>query len=88
MAPLALVYAELGAMFPESAGPGRFTHHAFGCLAGATLGWFAYLQAATTAPIEVLDAIEHCRPTPGPATPTTRAAALRPLRIPIFFLRY
>ena len=59
MAPLALVYAELGAMFPESGGPGRFTHHAFGSLAGATFGWFAYIQAATVAPIEVLAAIQY-----------------------------
>ncbi len=59
MTPLALVYAELGAMFPESGGPGRFNHHAFGSLAGATFGWFAYVQAATIAPIEVLAAIEY-----------------------------
>ena len=59
MAPLALVYAELGAMFPESGGPGRFAHHAFGSLAGATFGWFSYVQAATIAPIEVLAAIEY-----------------------------
>lgn len=59
MAPLALVYAELGAMYPESGGPGRFSHHAFGSLAGATFGWFAYIQAATIAPIEVLAAIEY-----------------------------
>jgi amino acid transporter len=59
MAPLALIYAELGAMFPESGGPGRFAHHAFGSLAGATFGWFSYVQAATIAPIEVLAAIEY-----------------------------
>jgi len=59
MAPLALVYAELGAMFPESGGPGRVVHHAFGSLAGATFGWFSYIQAATIAPIEVLAAIEY-----------------------------
>jgi len=59
MTPLALVYGELGAMFPESGGPGRFAHHAFGSLAGATFGWFSYLQAATIAPIEVLAAIEY-----------------------------
>jgi len=40
MAPLVFVYAELGAMFPESGGPSRFDHHAFGSLAGATFGWF------------------------------------------------
>jgi amino acid transporter len=59
MAPLALVYAELGAMFPESGGPGRFANHAFGSLAGATFGWFSYVQAATIAPIEVLAAIQY-----------------------------
>jgi len=59
MAPLVLVYAELGAMFPESGGPGRFDHHAFGSLAGATFGWFSYVQAATIVPIEVLAAIEY-----------------------------
>jgi amino acid transporter len=59
MTPLALIYAELGSMFPESGGPGRFTHHAFGSLAGATFGWFAYVQAATIAPIEVLAAIQY-----------------------------
>ena len=59
LAPLVLVYAELGAMFPESGGPGRFDHHAFGSLAGATFGWFSYVQAATIVPIEVLAAIEY-----------------------------
>ncbi|MGD0880859.1 MAG: APC family permease [Acidimicrobiales bacterium] len=59
MAPIALVYAELGGMFPESGGPGRFANHAFGSLAGATFGWFSYIQAATIAPIEVLAAIEY-----------------------------
>jgi amino acid transporter len=59
MAPLALIYAELGSMFPESGGPGRIAHHAFGSLAGATFGWFSYVQAATIAPIEVLAAIEY-----------------------------
>jgi amino acid transporter len=59
MTPLALVYGELGAMFPESGGPGRFANHAFGSLAGATFGWFSYLQAVTIAPIEVLAAIEY-----------------------------
>ena len=56
---LALVHAELGAMYPESGGTGRFPHYAFGSLAGATFGWFSYIQAATIAPIEVLAAIEY-----------------------------
>src|ERR1700759_1831189 len=56
---LALVHAELGGLFPVSGGTSRFPHYAFGSLAGATFGWFAYLQAATVAPIEVLAAIQY-----------------------------
>ena len=61
---IALVHAELGGMFPESGGTGRYPHHAFGSLAGATFGWFSYLQAATIAPIEVLAAIQYLSTTP------------------------
>jgi amino acid transporter len=43
---LALVHAELGGLFPVSGGTSRFPHYAFGSLAGATFGWFAYIQAA------------------------------------------
>ncbi len=50
---LALVHAELGGMFPVSGGTARYPHYAFGGLAGMSFGWFAWLQAATVAPIEV-----------------------------------
>lgn len=56
---LALVHAELGGLFPVSGGTSRFPHYAFGSLAGATFGWFAYLQAASVAPIEVLATIQY-----------------------------
>ncbi len=56
---LALVHAELGGLFPVSGGTSRFPHYAFGSFAGATFGWFAYIQAASVAPIEVLAAIEY-----------------------------
>ena len=56
---LALVHAELGGLFPVSGGTSRFPHYAFGSLAGATFGWFAYVQAAAVAPIEVEAAIEY-----------------------------
>jgi len=56
---LALVHAELGGLFPVSGGTGRFPHFAYGSLAGATFGWFAYVQAATVAPIEVLVTIQY-----------------------------
>ena len=56
---LALVHAELGGLFPVSGGTSRFPHYAFGSLAGMTFGWASYLQAATTAPIEVLAVIQY-----------------------------
>jgi amino acid transporter len=56
---LALVHAELGGLFPVSGGTSRYPHYAFGGLAGMTFGWASYLQAATTAPIEVLAVIQY-----------------------------
>jgi amino acid transporter len=56
---LALVHAELGGMYPVTGGTSRYPHYAFGSLAGATFGWFAYIQAATVAPIEVLATIQY-----------------------------
>jgi amino acid transporter len=50
---LALIHAELGGLFPVTGGTSRFPHYAFGSFAGATFGWFAYIQAASVAPIEV-----------------------------------
>src|SRR3954447_22977865 len=48
---LALVHAELGGMYPVAGGTARFPHYAFGGAAGASFGWFSWLQAATVAPI-------------------------------------
>ncbi|MDA0180030.1 APC family permease [Solirubrobacter phytolaccae] len=56
---LALVHAELAGLFPVSGGTSRFPHYAFGNFAGMTFGWASYLQAAATAPIEVLAAIQY-----------------------------
>jgi amino acid transporter len=50
---LGLIHAELGAMYPVAGGTARFPHFAFGGGAGASFGWFSWLQAATVAPIEV-----------------------------------
>jgi len=49
---LALIHAELGAMYPVSGGTARFPHFAFGSLAGMSFGFFSWLQAVTVAPIE------------------------------------
>lgn len=58
---LGLVHAELGAMYPVSGGTARFPHYAFGGLAGASFGWFSWIQAATVAPIEVMAAIGYAQ---------------------------
>ncbi len=49
---LALVHAELGAMYPVAGGTARFPHFAFGSIAGISFGFFSWLQAVTVAPIE------------------------------------
>src|SRR4051812_18370463 len=56
---LALTHAELGAMWPVAGGTARFPHYAFGGGAGASFGWFSWLQAATVAPIEVVAMITY-----------------------------
>src|SRR5437588_112559 len=56
---LGLVHGELGGMYPVSGGTARFPHYAFGGAAGASFGWFSWLQAATVAPIEVLAMITY-----------------------------
>ncbi len=48
---LALVFAELGAMYPVAGGTARFQHFAFGSVAGISFGFFSWLQAVTVAPI-------------------------------------
>jgi len=49
---LAIVHAELGAMFPVAGGTARFPHIAFGGLAGIQFGFFSWLQAVCIAPVE------------------------------------
>src|SRR5258708_19002489 len=38
---VAFTYAELGAMFPESGGAGRYGHYSHGTLVGFVAGWAA-----------------------------------------------
>jgi amino acid transporter len=49
---LALVHAEIGAMYPVAGGTARFPHFAFGTVAGTSFGFFSWLQAVTVAPVE------------------------------------
>ena len=56
---IALVYAELGVMYPLSGGVVRFPQMAFGHLASFTSGWITFVAVATTAPIEVEAALQY-----------------------------
>lgn len=56
---IALVYAELGTMFPLSGGVVRFPHLAFGSFASYTAGWITWVASATVAPIEVEGALQY-----------------------------
>ncbi len=56
---LALVHAELGAMYPLAGGTARFPHFAFGSVAGASFGFFSWLQAVTVTPIECYAVLQY-----------------------------
>jgi amino acid transporter len=56
---IALVYAELGTMFPLSGGVVRYPHLSFGSFASYTSGWITWVAVATTAPIEVEAALQY-----------------------------
>jgi amino acid transporter len=56
---IALVYAELGVMFPLSGGVVRYPHMSFGSFASYTTGWITWVAVATTAPIEVEGALQY-----------------------------
>jgi amino acid transporter len=56
---IALVYAELGTMFPISGGVVRFPHISYGSFASYTMGWVTWIAAAAVAPIEVVGALQY-----------------------------
>ena len=56
---LALIFAELGGMYPVAGGTARFPHLAFGSAAGASFGFFSWLQAVAIAPIECYAVMEY-----------------------------
>ena len=56
---LALMYAELGGMYPVAAGTIRFPLYAFGGIVGFAGGWFSFLASVTAAPLEVAAALSY-----------------------------
>ncbi len=58
---LALLHAELGAMYPIAGGTARFPHLAYGSVAGISFGFFSWLQAVTVAPIECFAVMQYAQ---------------------------
>ncbi len=56
---IALVYAELGTMFPLSGGVVRFPHMSYGSFASYVTGWITWVAVVTTAPIEVEAVLQY-----------------------------
>ncbi len=56
---IALVYAELGTMFPVDAGTARFPLYGFGRVTGFLSGWFTWLGTVCIAPIETEAALRY-----------------------------
>ena len=56
---IALVYAELGTMFPIDAGTARFPLYGFGRVTGFLSGWFTWLGTVCVAPIETEAALRY-----------------------------
>jgi amino acid transporter len=56
---LALIHAELASAYPVAGGSARFPLYAFGGVVGFASGWFAFIGAVTTAPIEVEAALQY-----------------------------
>ena len=52
---IALTYAELGAMFPESGGMVRYGHYSHGSLVGFIAGWANWIAIVSVIPIEALN---------------------------------
>ena len=56
---IALIYSELGGMYPRSGGPARFPHYSHGSIVGFTAGWMFWIATVTIAPIEVEAALQY-----------------------------
>ncbi len=56
---IALIYAELGSMFPVAGGVARYPQYSHGSLASFSMGWISWLAYVTVAPIEVEATIQY-----------------------------
>ncbi len=56
---IALTYAELGAMFPESGGMVRYGHYSHGTLVGFIAAWANWISIASTVPVEAEASVQY-----------------------------
>src|ERR1700710_2233044 len=56
---VALTYAELGAMFPESGGAARYGHYSHGALVGFLAGWSAWIAIVSVIPVEAEASVQY-----------------------------
>jgi amino acid transporter len=56
---IALTYAELGAMFPESGGMVRYGHYSHGSLVGFVAGWANWIAIVSVIPVEAEASVQY-----------------------------
>jgi amino acid transporter len=56
---VALTFAELGAMFPESGGAVRYAHYSHGSLVGFVAGWAAWIAIVSVMPVEAEASVQY-----------------------------
>jgi len=63
---VALTFAELGAMFPESGGAVRYGHYSHGSLVGFVAGWAAWIAIVSVIPVEAEASVQYMSSWPWP----------------------
>lgn len=63
---VAIAYAELGAMFPESGGAVRYGHYSHGSLVGFVSGWAAWIAIVSVIPVEAEASVQYMSSWPWP----------------------
>jgi amino acid transporter len=56
---IALTYAELGAMFPESGGMVRYSHYSHGSLVGFIGAWANWIAIVSVIPVEAVASVQY-----------------------------
>ncbi len=65
---IALTYAELGAMFPESGGMVRYGHYSHGSLVGFIAAWSNWIAIVSVIPVEAEASVQYMASWPWPWT--------------------